>query len=226
MQYSKIVGGNGQRHERDFYPTPIECTQALLNFLKEKNVKINKVWECACGELHMSNIIEQNGIDVISTDILTGTDFITAEVPDNNIDWIITNPPFNVAEKFIERAFSLNLPFAFLLKSQFWHSKKRYPLFEKTKPSYVLPLTWRPDFTGQGSSLLDMAWVVWGLNTKETIYQPLQKPTNSEQLNYYKQLSCPKCGGILSEIREHNNKEYRHCYGCHFEFFIGDKINE
>ena len=22
-----------------------------------------------------------------------------------------------------------------------------------------------------------------------------------------------------------NNKKYRHCYGCHFEFFIGDKIN-
>ena len=111
MQYSKIIGGNGQRHERDFYPTPIECTQALLDFLKEKNAKINKVWECACGELHMSNVIEQNGIDVISTDILTGIDFITAEVPDNNIDWIITNPPFNVAEKFIERAFFLNLPF-------------------------------------------------------------------------------------------------------------------
>jgi hypothetical protein len=27
-----------------------------------------------------------------------------------------------------------------------------------------------------------------------------------------------RCGGALSEIREHNGKRYRHCYSCHFEF--------
>lgn len=31
-------------------------------------------------------------------------------------------------------------------------------------------------------------------------------------------LPCPKCGGILSEIRVHDGKAYRHCYACHFEF--------
>ena len=34
---------------------------------------------------------------------------------------------------------------------------------------------------------------------------------------------CPKCGGALSEIREHNGKKYRHCYGCHFEFEEGEQ---
>ena len=29
---------------------------------------------------------------------------------------------------------------------------------------------------------------------------------------------CQYCGGILSEIREHNSRKYRHCYACHFEF--------
>ena len=29
-----------------------------------------------------------------------------------------------------------------------------------------------------------------------------------------------RCGGTLSEIREHNGKKYRHCYSCHFEFEI------
>lgn len=28
----------------------------------------------------------------------------------------------------------------------------------------------------------------------------------------------PLCGGILSDIREHNGKKYRHCYACHFEY--------
>ena len=31
-------------------------------------------------------------------------------------------------------------------------------------------------------------------------------------------LSCQRCGGALSEIREYNGQKYRHCYACHFEF--------
>jgi len=31
-------------------------------------------------------------------------------------------------------------------------------------------------------------------------------------------IPCKRCGGALSEIREHNGKRYRHCYSCHFEF--------
>lgn len=36
--------------------------------------------------------------------------------------------------------------------------------------------------------------------------------------NEWKPILCPLCGGILSEIREHNGKKYRHCYACHFEY--------
>ena len=35
----------------------------------------------------------------------------------------------------------------------------------------------------------------------------------------WKKIPCQRCGGALSEIREHNGKRYRHCYSCHFEFF-------
>lgn len=34
----------------------------------------------------------------------------------------------------------------------------------------------------------------------------------------WKKIPCPNCGGILSEIREHNGNLYRHCFSCHFEF--------
>ena len=34
----------------------------------------------------------------------------------------------------------------------------------------------------------------------------------------WRQINCPHCGGILSGIREHKNRKYRHCYSCHFEF--------
>lgn len=33
-------------------------------------------------------------------------------------------------------------------------------------------------------------------------------------------LRC-RCGGALSEIRyDTKNKPYRHCYSCHFDFYI------
>lgn len=36
----------------------------------------------------------------------------------------------------------------------------------------------------------------------------------------WKKIPCPFCGGILSEVREYKGKQYRHCFGCHFEFDI------
>ncbi len=165
----KIVGALGNRHERDFYPTPSEVTQALLNWLHLP--KDSVIWECACGDNDMVRVIRENGYECIGTDIKDGHDFLECSV---ECDWIITNPPFNMAEKFIKRAITLGRPFAFLLKTQYWHSKRRLALFNQTPPYAVLPLTWRPDFTGQGNSLMDMCWVVW--KRPVTIYEPLERP--------------------------------------------------
>ena len=32
-------------------------------------------------------------------------------------------------------------------------------------------------------------------------------------------MRCKLCGGILSPVRYHNGRTYRHCYACHFEFY-------
>ena len=32
-------------------------------------------------------------------------------------------------------------------------------------------------------------------------------------------MPCKLCGGILSPVRYHNGRTYRHCYACHFEFY-------
>ena len=173
--YAKIVGAHGSRRERDFYPTPPECTQALITFLEGEKIRLGRVWECAAGDGHIVRVLEQNGYDVVASDIITGTDFLTAGLPDGGVDFILTNPPFLLAEAFIRKAISFHIPFAFLLKSQFWHSKKRYPLFAEHPPAYVLPLTWRPDFTGEGANIMDVVWTVWYGNAEKTIYKPLQK---------------------------------------------------
>lgn len=31
---------------------------------------------------------------------------------------------------------------------------------------------------------------------------------------------CPFCAGDLSEPRQHNGRKLRHCFSCHFEFYL------
>lgn len=182
VKASRIVGGNpsGERSKGDFYPTPKEATQALLDFLEIP--KSATIWEPAYGEGDMANVFFQNGYSVRVSDISWGHDFLLVPMPEGT-DWIITNPPFSLAEQFIERSMEHGVPFAMLLKSQFWHAKRRQPLFWKRPPTYILPLTWRPDFNfkkkdTKGSPLMDVMWVVWdkGDRGEATRYVPLDKP--------------------------------------------------
>ncbi len=182
VQASRIVGGNTayKRVASDFYPTPPEATQALLNYLRLPRGTV--VWEPACGANHMVDVMRRNGYAVIGTDIQTGADYLATECV--VCDWIITNPPFSLADRFIVRSIENGKPFALLLKSQYWHAKKRLDLFRAYPPSAVCPLTWRPDFLfkkrGSGSPLMDVCWVVWD-GSHDTKYIPLEKPTEREE---------------------------------------------
>ena len=178
---SRIAGGNTayNRSAADFYPTPPDVTYALLDFLASPAGA--KIWEPACGQGHMVKAMEQKGYSVIGTDLSSGTDFLEcAAMP---CDWIITNPPFSLADKFIERCAQHGKPFALLLKSQYWHAKKRLAIFKNTPPTYICPLTWRPDFMfgqrGSGSPLMDVMWCVWG-ERGFTQYLPLERPKMEE----------------------------------------------
>ena len=189
-----IVGAHGNRRAADFYPTPPECTVALMDFLEARATLYNAypdkdrcraIWEPACGDGAISKVLEARGYEVLSSDIRSdesvygekGVDFLSCG-KDRDFDWIITNPPFCLAEQFIRKCVEINRPFALLLKSQYWNSSKRLSLFRETKPRYILPLTWRPDFTGQGNSLMDMCWNVWTGNSGfyGAQYIPLEKP--------------------------------------------------
>lgn len=175
---SQILGGNpgGRRSEVDFYPTPPEVTEALLRAIGLRN---RVVWEPACGEGDMAEVIRKHGNHVIATDIQKGQDFLT--MPFQQCDWIITNPPFSLAEQFIRKAAEHEVPFAMLLKSQYWHAAKRVSLFLDIPPSHVLPLAWRPDFLfkkrEKGSPLMDVIWCIWIPGASQTVYFPLERPT-------------------------------------------------
>ncbi len=169
------------RRELDYYPTPPEVTHALMDFLKLPRDLI--VWEPACGEGHMSKVIESYGHEVISTDIrytdygTGGVDYLTAKPV--SCDAIITNPPFKQSAEFIRKAIYEAPIVGMLLKSQYWHAAKRADLFDKYPPAWVLPLTWRPDFlfgSKGGAPTMECIWTVWERGQTDTRYRILSKP--------------------------------------------------
>lgn len=167
------------RRDLDFYPTPPEVTHALMQHLQLKS-GLN-IWEPACGEGDMGEVISEYKHNVVSTDIQFGDDYLLTPAA-MDYDAIITNPPFKESEDFIRKAVTEAPLVAMLVKSQYWHAKKRIALFEECTPSQILPLTWRPDFKfkdrkegEKGSPTMEVQWVVWELGSTSTLYTLLQK---------------------------------------------------
>jgi hypothetical protein len=177
---SAMAGGNpaNGREDRDFYPTPVEVTLALLNAEKFEGA----IFEPACGNGAIGRIFEDAGHKVVASDIHplgygVKRDFftVTQKLPNANI---VTNPPFNLARQFIEHALSLEpRSLALVLKGSYWHAANRLELFERTKPSAIYPLSWRPDFLGLGRPTMEVCWTVWRRDHEgPTVYRPLEKP--------------------------------------------------
>jgi hypothetical protein len=68
------------------------------------------------------------GYDVTGTDIENGVDFLV-ESAATAFDAIITNPPYQDAQAFIERALSMADYVAMLLRTDYHHARTRLHLF-------------------------------------------------------------------------------------------------
>lgn len=119
--------------EKDhFYPTPPAGTHALLKV----ETFAGGIWEPACGEGHMSNVLADAGHHVISTDLVDRgfgeprVDFLMEQrllAPN-----IVTNPPFKLGEQFARKAFDLGADKIALLCRLMWlETEGRRVLFEE-----------------------------------------------------------------------------------------------
>ena len=186
------AGSAEKRRELDFYPTPPEVTHALMQFLTSEGHRPKTIWEPASGCGSMSSVLELYADYVYSSDIRTGDDVYGERGKDflgsnmDYIDAIITNPPFALSEQFITHAIGQARLVAMMLKSQYWHAAKRLELFEKFPPSYVLAMTWRPDFLfdqrdngKRAAPTMECHWTVWIQGESDTKYRLLKKPQSS-----------------------------------------------
>lgn len=171
-----------ERKPADLYPTPVDGTESIIEVLKamkrSDGSPIKTIWEPACGDGRLARVLEWHGFEVIATDIREypgfgygGLDFLS-ETPGSKWGWampevdaIVTNPPFSLAEEFIRRALSFTPNVAMLLKQTFWNVGGRSQgLWVDHTPDLELKLTWRLAFlkSERGNNpLMDCMWNIW-----------------------------------------------------------------
>jgi len=118
-----------QGNSNDFQ-TPAWAIQPLLPFIKKEWL----IWECACGKGNIVNAFKEHKYNIIGSDLLNDKDFLSNSLytylPEK-YDCIITNPPYSIKQKFLERAYELKKPFAFLLPLTTFETQKRQKLFKE-----------------------------------------------------------------------------------------------
>ena len=164
-----------ERQNEDFYATQPLAAELLLQI--EDIDKKKAIWECAAGQKHLSNVFEKYGYKVRSSDIVVRTEGIEQlDFLNQNEKWdgtIITNPPYNQAVKFVEKAMetvSDGNKVIMFLKVQFLEGKSRKKLFEKYPPKTVWVSSSRimcakngnfEEMVAGGGSAVAYAFYVW-----------------------------------------------------------------
>ena len=162
-----------EREANDYYATEPKALELLLDLEQFSH----RVWEPACGEGHLSEVLKKRGHSVASSDLIdrgygTGNvDFLQC-----SSTWdgdIITNPPYKYAKEFAEHALDLvtgGHKVAMFLKVQFLEGKARRELFEKHPPKTVYVASSRllcakngefQKMRDGGGSAVAYAWFVW-----------------------------------------------------------------
>lgn len=182
MKSSLMLGVNplAERQVDDFYATDPEALELFYKKFNEDGNEIAvKVWEPSCGMGHLSKVLENHGHEVMSTDLIHrgygqgGIDFLADFVIDRDKLFkgdILTNPPFKLAEQFVETGMSRlqdgNRLFLFL-KIQFLEGQKRKELFKKYPPKFVYCHSSRQlcckdaEFEKYTATTQFYAWYVW-----------------------------------------------------------------
>ena len=156
-----------EQSDADLYETPTKITEMILNRLDISTD--TKILEPANGRGAISDVIKDYGFKCDTSDITTGTDFLTTE-GNGEYDIVITNPPYKYAMEFVNKALEHTTTrglVVMLLRLSFLESAKRYHFFRDSglKEVYISSkrITMYPANGNipKNSGTVAYAWFVW-----------------------------------------------------------------
>lgn len=138
----------------DFYPTPPWCYENL-----EIDWSIfTSAHEPCRGDGRIQLFLEEQGLTTTYSEILEGKDFFDWS---EQVDLILTNPPFNILQEFANHAFNHGQTVIFLSRLNYLGSIGRHKWWKENTPTALHVLSKRPSFTGTGTDATDYCWIVW-----------------------------------------------------------------
>jgi len=197
----KAMGFQNRRAPRggpEDFPTPPWATRAFLNHVLPAALHDKTCWEPAANRGFMVRPLQERFGNVIGSDLhdygvgFPMVDFLTGPTPADHgqrVDWIITNPPFNLAEEFVQRALCVvNVGVAFILRSSWMEGKGRHErLFNPRPPSVIAQHTERvPMVQGRldrkAVTQMPYAWFVWEQNPQKAGTEFVWIPPSRKQM--------------------------------------------
>lgn len=174
--------------KNSYYATDPKALELFLDRIDKDGIKLHEdIWECACGEENLSEVLKKRGYNVSSSDLVdrgygTTLNFLTY-IPKltfvNDVDShtisvpiykdILTNPPYKIALDFIKHALEIQADgyhTIMFLKIQFLEGKERYKFFKENPPKFVYVHSERQkcylnNIDDKQSSAVCYAWFIW-----------------------------------------------------------------
>lgn len=166
MNDAAMLGNSGYaRVSGDAYFTPAWCVEELLRDFKPRGV----VWEPACGDGAIVRVLEARDLPYVASDLNDhGCGYDRADFFSESpliFNAIITNPPYELAEKFVRRALDLTRKggkVAMLLRNEWDCAKSRMDLFGHPFAKKLV-LTKRPRWFAEkrASPRHNFSWFIW-----------------------------------------------------------------
>lgn len=190
---SKLAGGNPkyERVKNDYYATNPKAVKILF---ENYEVRGNTFLEPCVGEGHIADTVNElighqlkgaTYIDIVDRGYPNTIveDFLQYS-GDKHYDIIISNPPYSLAQEFIEKSLSLLSPTGqciMFLKIQFLEGAKRKSFFNKYPPKYIYVFRNRMATWNNGNEVNPLtgkkwcttmchAWFIW---EKGSITEPI-----------------------------------------------------
>jgi hypothetical protein len=166
----------------DDFPTPPWATRALIEYVlgDKRALATMTCLEPACGAGHMSKVLKEYFATVHDADVSDYGygeihDFLALPYANDGYDWVVTNPPFRLAEDFVLRSLKIaRVGIAILARTVFLESAGRYrAIFQTTPPTKFAQFVERvPMVKGRldksATTATGYCWLVWDKRSFES----------------------------------------------------------